>query len=198
MSKEYKHLETKLIHSGEPDPRIEGAVAIPIFQSAMFEYAGEKSYNDLKYIRLNNTPNHIALHTKLAALENAEAALVTGSGMAAISTTLLTLLPAGSHLLIQDCLYGGTHDFVNHDFASFGLEHTFIDADDAGSWKHHLKPNTKSDLCRIHDKSTVAGSGLTGGPRICQKLWVVFGHRQYFCQPCEFSTSGLGLRYLFA
>ena len=165
MSKEYKHLETKLIHSGEPDPRIEGAVAIPIFQSAMFEYAGEKSYDDLKYIRLNNTPNHIALHTKLAAVENAEAALVTGSGMAAISTTLLTLLPAGSHLLVQDCLYGGTHDFVNRDFKSFGLEHTFIDADDASSWKHHLKPNTKmiyvesmtNPLLQVADLQAVPG-----------------------------------------
>ncbi len=193
MSKEYKHLETKLIHSGEPDPRIEGAVAIPIFQSAMFEYAGEKSYNDLKYIRLNNTPNHVALHTKLSALENAEAALVTGSGMAAISTTLLTLLPAGSHLLIQDCLYGGTHDFVNRDFASFGLEHTFIDADDARQLETALETQYQDDLCRVHDKSTAAGSGLKGGPRIRQKPWVIFSHRQYFCQPCEFSTPGLGL-----
>ena len=65
-----------------------GAVSMPIFQSAMFEYAGETNYHDLKYIRLNNTPNHKALHAKLAALENAEAALVAASGMAAISTAL--------------------------------------------------------------------------------------------------------------
>ncbi len=90
MNNGYRRLETKLIHSGEPEPRIQGAVAMPIFQSAMFEYAGETDYHDLKYIRLNNTPNHVVLHAKLAALENAEAALVTASGMAAISTTLLT------------------------------------------------------------------------------------------------------------
>jgi len=76
MSKIYKHLETKLIHAGEPDPLINGAVSMPVFQSSTFEYTGATSYNDLKYIRLNNTPNHIALHQKLAALENAEAALV--------------------------------------------------------------------------------------------------------------------------
>jgi cystathionine beta-lyase/cystathionine gamma-synthase len=171
MSKEYKHLETKLIHSGEPDPRIGGAVSIPIFQSAMFEYAGEKSYDDLKYIRLNNTPNHVALHAKLAALENAEAALVTGSGMAAITTTLLTLLPAGSHLLLQDCLYGGTHDFVTHDFASFGLEYTFIDADDPNSWKQHLQPNTKviyvesmtNPLLQVADLQAVPGFAKNHG-----------------------------------
>ena len=84
----YEHIETKLIHAGEPDPLILGAVTIPIFQSATFEYGGEASYDDIKYIRLNNTPNHMALHPKLAALENAEAAIVTASGMAAISTAL--------------------------------------------------------------------------------------------------------------
>ncbi len=140
----YKHIDTKLIHSGEPDPRILGAVSIPIFQSAMFEYAGEAGYHDIKYIRLNNTPNHVALHQKLAALENAEAALVTASGMAAISTALLTVLSAGDHLLVQDCLYGGTHDFVTKDLKSFGIAHDFVDADDPASWKKKLKPNTKA------------------------------------------------------
>src|SRR5215208_6833157 len=142
--KNYKHIETKLIHAGEPEPRIQGAVSLPIFQSAMFEYAGETSYHDLKYIRLNNTPNHAALHEKLAALENAEAALVTASGMAAISTTLLAMLTAGDHLLAQDCLYGGTHDLLTNDFAGFGLSFDFVNGDDPDSWKSKLRPNTKA------------------------------------------------------
>jgi cystathionine beta-lyase/cystathionine gamma-synthase len=144
MTKVYKHLETKLIHAGEPEPLIGGAVSMPIFQSSTFEYAGQTSYHDLKYIRLNNTPNHIALHEKLASLENAEAAVVTASGMAAITTTLLTLLSSGDHLLSQDCLYGGTHDFITKDFASFGISFDFIDGDDPNSWKDHLRPNTKA------------------------------------------------------
>ena len=144
MSKIYKHLETKLIHAGEPDPRINGAVSIPVFQSSTFEYTGATSYHDLKYIRLNNTPNHIALHQKLAALENAEAALVTASGMAAISTTLLSILSSGDDLLAQECLYGGTHDFITKDLETFGISYDFIDGDDPGSWKHKLKPNTKA------------------------------------------------------
>ena len=144
MKKEYRHIETKLIHSGEPVPRIEGAVILPIFQSAMFETAGESSYHDIKYIRLNNTPNHRALHEKLAALENAEAALVTASGMAAITTSLLTLLSIGDHLLIQDCLYGGTHDFLVHEFAALGLSFDLIHTADPLSWKSKLKPTTKA------------------------------------------------------
>lgn len=144
MTKSYKHIDTKLIHAGEPEPRINGAVSMPIFQSAMFEYAGETSYHDLKYIRLNNTPNHEAVQNKLAALENAEAALVSASGMAAISTTLFTVLSSGEHLLAQDCLYGGTHDLLTKDFEGFGLTYDFINGDDPDSWKAALRPNTKA------------------------------------------------------
>ena len=137
-----KRIDTKLIHVGQP--RIEGAVEMPIFQSAMFESAGETSYHDLGYIRLNNTPNHKALHTKLAALEGAEDALIAASGMAAISTTLLTILSTGDHLLAQSTLYGGTQDLITHDFPKFGIAVDLIDADDPSSWRSKLRPNTKA------------------------------------------------------
>src|SRR4029077_587799 len=144
MSGPYKRLETKLVHAGEPRPRIDGAVETPIFQSATFEYRGERRYDDVRYLRLNNTPNQLALHAKLADLEGSEAALVTASGMAAISTTLLTVLSAGDHLLAQNCLYGGTHDFVTREFAGLGLSVGFIDADRADGWRDRLTPNTRA------------------------------------------------------
>ena len=117
---------------------------MPVFQSAMYETAGEKSYDDITYIRLNNTPNAQALADKLASLENAESALVTASGMAAISTSLLTVLSASDHLLAQDCLYGGTHDFVTRDLEKFGISYTFIDGNDPESWEKKVRPNTKA------------------------------------------------------
>ena len=142
--KQYKRIDTKAVHAGTPEPLIEGAVAMPIFQSAMYEYSGEASYDDIRYIRLNNTPNTLALSRKLAALENAEAAMVAASGMAAISSSLLTVLSPGGHLLAQDCLYGGTHGFLTRDLQSFGLNFSFIDADNSRSWEAALKPNTKA------------------------------------------------------
>jgi cystathionine beta-lyase/cystathionine gamma-synthase len=144
MTGPFKRIETQLVHAGDPRPRIDGAVEMPIFQSATFEYRGEARYDDVRYLRLNNTPNHLALHAKLAALEGAEAALVSASGMSAISTTLLTVLACGDHLLAQSCLYGGTHDFVSREFASLGLSVDFIDADRPESWRAHLKPNTRA------------------------------------------------------
>jgi cystathionine beta-lyase/cystathionine gamma-synthase len=144
MSGAQERIETKLVHAGEPRPRIAGAVEMPIFQSATFEYRGEKRYDDVRYLRLNNTPNQLALHAKLAELEGSEAALVTASGMAAISTTLLTVLSAGDHLLAQNCLYGGTHDFVTREFAGLSLSVGFIDADRRETWRAQLKPNTRA------------------------------------------------------
>jgi len=143
MAKVYKNIETKLIHAGEPDPLIRGAVSIPVFQSSTFEYSGQTSYHDLRYIRLNNTPNHIALHQKLAALENAEAAVVTSSGMAAISTTILALLSSGDHFLAQECLYGGTHDFLLKDLSALNVSFDFIDGDTPKNWEDKLRSNTK-------------------------------------------------------
>ena len=161
MTRNYKRIETKIIHAGDPEPRINGAVSLPIFQSAMFEYAGETNYHDIKYIRLNNTPNHKALHAKLAALENAEAALVTASGMAAISTSLLAVLSAGDHLLAQDCLYGGTHDLLTKDFANFGLSFDFINGDDPDSWKQKLRPNTKAIYVETMSNPTLQVADLS-------------------------------------
>src|SRR5271169_2093286 len=144
MTKVIRAIETKLIHSGEPEPRICGAVAMPIFQSSTFAYRGEQDYHDLRYIRLSNTPNHEALHQKLAALENAEAALVAGSGMAAISATLLALLGTGDHLLAQDCLYGGTHDLLTADLPALAISTDFIDANDPASWREQLTTRTRA------------------------------------------------------
>ncbi len=142
MGEHYKHIETKLVHAGER-PLIEGAVRTPIFQSAMYETYGGPDYHDIKYIRLNNTPNHIVLNEKLAAVENAESAIVMASGMAAITSAILTILHAGDHLLIQSTLYGGTDNFVVRDLPGFGIEWDFIDPGDPGSWESKLRRNTK-------------------------------------------------------
>jgi len=136
-------LNTLLIHAGEPRPRLEGAINVPIFQSVNYE-GGAGDYDAIRYLRLNNTPNHLALHAKLAALEGTEAALVTASGMAAISTAFLTTLRSGDHLLIQDCVYGGTHSLVVEELAELGISHTRVDLSRPESWAEALRSETRA------------------------------------------------------
>lgn len=140
--------DTKLIHAGEPHPRIRGAVTMPVFQSATFELdpsdADGGYHQGARYIRLNNTPNHDVLQSKLAALEGAEAALVTASGMAAITTSLLTVLSSGDRVLAQRCLYGGTLAFLTEECSRLGIGVDWIDAHDPDSWKDRLTHTTRA------------------------------------------------------
>ncbi len=141
-----KRIETEVIHGGDQNERYGDAVVLPIFQSATFLYRGETSYEALRYIRLNNTPNHVVLQSRLARLEGGESALVTGSGMAAISATLLSVLKTGDHLLAQRTLYGGTLDLLAKDFPSLGIAFDVIDVDDPESWEPLLRPTTRAIL----------------------------------------------------
>lgn len=134
---------TKLVHAGVPQPRIHGAVAMPVFQSSTFEYEGASNYHDIRYIRLSNTPNHDLLANKLAALEETERALVTGSGMAAISGTILALAGSGDHVLSHDCLYGGTRSLLTQDLPKLGVTTSFVDASRKETFAAALKPNTR-------------------------------------------------------
>ncbi len=143
MKRPMRGIDTRLIHAGEPEPLIEGAVSMPIFQSSTFAYRGGTDYHALRYIRLSNTPNHDVLHRKLAAIENAEAALVLASGMAAVTSTLMTLMDAGERMIAQDCLYGGTHDLMRHEFQRFGLGVDFVDGGAPESWARALTPKTR-------------------------------------------------------
>ncbi len=133
---------TTAIHAGELRPRVEGAIGTPIFQSSTYEYHGE-DYHDIGYMRLSTSPNHIVLGKRIAALEGSEAALVFASGMAAISTALLTVMSAGDHLLAQDCLYGGTTGLLTNELRRMGISHSHFDPQDPSSWPAQLQPTTR-------------------------------------------------------
>jgi cystathionine beta-lyase/cystathionine gamma-synthase len=142
----FHSLDTNLVHAGRPRPQVEGAVVTPIFQSANYLMGEEATYDAVRSIRLSNSPNHHTLQARLATVESAEAALLTASGMAAISTAILAHLQSGEHLLTQRTLYGGTQSFLDRDAVKLGISHTAIDIADplgADSWQQALTPKTR-------------------------------------------------------
>ena len=138
-----KDIQTQAIHAGRPNPRIGRAIVTPVFQSSIYEFHGE-GYHDVGYMRLSNSPNHRVLGERIAALEESEAAIVTGSGMAAISSVLFSLLSAGDHLLVQDCLYGGTSGLLDNELNRFDITRSVIDAQDPASWEACLQKSTRA------------------------------------------------------
>jgi cystathionine beta-lyase/cystathionine gamma-synthase len=139
----HERLNTLLIHAGEMEPRVHGAINLPIYQSVNYECSNPQSYDRITYLRLNNTPNHQVLHAKLAALEGTETSLVTSSGMAAISAALLGVMNQGDHLLAHNCLYGGTHSLLTEDLPAWGISHDFVDATRPETWRSALRSSSR-------------------------------------------------------
>lgn len=140
---------SKAIHAGhEHDPK--GSHVTPIYQVSTFRFenaaqggrvfAGEEA--GYKYTRLGN-PNVTELEKKMAALEGDENALIAGSGMAAISTALLSFLKNGDHIVASDTLYGGTFKLLLDLVPQYGIEVTFVDTTDMAKLEKEIKSNTK-------------------------------------------------------
>lgn len=145
-----KGYDTLIIHAGQsPDPAT-GALATPIYQTSTFVFASaeqgaarfaleEEGYI---YTRLGNPTQHV-LEEKMAALENAEAALAVDSGMTAIAASLWTLCGKGDHIIAARTLYGCTHALLSHSMPKFGIEVTFVDASQLETVRKAIRPNTK-------------------------------------------------------
>lgn len=182
---------TKAIHAGRLDPRVSGAITTPIFQTSTYEYHGE-DYHDVGYIRLSNSPNHILLGERLAAMEASEAALATGSGMAAISTTLLTFLSTGDHVLVQDCLYGGTTSLLNTEFPRLGISYTPIPRDDPSAWPDKVRSNTKVVYVESLTNPLVQVADLEAIVAFAREYGLITVIDNTFASPANFRPAELG------
>ncbi|MCA9521849.1 MAG: PLP-dependent transferase [Myxococcales bacterium] len=186
------HSNTLLIHAGE-DPRVDGAVSMPIFQSAMYLDDGAAlTHDDIRYIRLNNTPNHRALAAKLAAVSGAEAALVTASGMAAISAALFSCLRAGDEVLVQADTYGGTHGLVSTELPQFGIDVTRVDGREARSWEAALTPRTRAFYVESLSNPLMQVADLESVVAFCQAHELVSIVDNTFLTPLNFRALALG------
>lgn len=133
-------LNTVCTHAGElEDTQYKGAVS-PLYMSTSYAF---EDVEVKRYPRYFNTPNQVALAKKIAALEHGEEALIFGSGMAAVSTSLLAFLHKGDHVVFQNTLYGGTSNLVVEEFKKFGIEYSFTVDYRPESFEAEIKDNTK-------------------------------------------------------
>lgn len=127
-------------HVGEvEDSQFKGAIS-PLFMSNSYAYEG---VDVLRYPRYFNTPNQEGLCKKIAALEKTEAGLIFGSGMAAVSTSLLAFLKKGDHVVVQNTIYGGAYNFIVKEFPKYGIEFDFTNGFSEEDFTSKIKDNTK-------------------------------------------------------
>jgi cystathionine beta-lyase len=148
MDKTAKGINTICTHVGELEDReFRGAVS-PLYMSTSYAY---EEVDVKRYPRYFNTPNQEALCRKIAALEHTESALIFGSGMAAVSTSLLAFLQKGDHLVIPRQIYGGTYNLLAEEFGKYGIEYTLIDRSGVSDFENAIQPNTR--VCYLETPS---------------------------------------------
>jgi len=140
----------RAIHGGSKPCPVTGAHIGPIYRSSTFvmdnveqairvSQGKEEGYS---YGRFGN-PTVRELEEKMAILENGEKGLATASGMAAISTSLMSLLQKGDHLIAGDIVYGCTYGLIRDILTRFGIEVTFVDTSDLTNIARAVQPNTR-------------------------------------------------------
>lgn len=130
---------TLCVHAGQHIVE-SGGINTPIYTSTSYGYLDT---DERFYPRYFNIPNQKAVIDKIAALEHAESGIIFSSGMAAVSSSLLSFLNNGDHCIFQNGLYGGTLHFVANEFERFGIDYTILKSNDPESFKKALKKNTK-------------------------------------------------------
>ncbi|MFK3958097.1 methionine gamma-lyase [Guptibacillus hwajinpoensis] len=145
-----KHrFETKTIHDGYESKSHHNSLASPIYQTSTFTFetaeAGERRFAGEEpgyiYSRLGN-PTVRMLEERIASLENAEAGLAFGSGMAAVSAVLLNLVKTGDHILCSEGVYGCTFGLLKMLEEKFSVEHDLLPLDSVEQLQKAIRPNT--------------------------------------------------------
>lgn len=148
-------LSTMTVHGGEEKRKPYGSLTTPIVQTSTYTFEDtaeilsfmhRKAEGGLpvrdEYGRYSN-PTQSTAERKIAALEGSERALLFGSGMGAITTTLLSALSSGDHLIMVKGAYRRTEEFAREYLPRWGVETTFVPIDDPAAWADAVRPTTR-------------------------------------------------------
>ena len=139
----------------------------PDAETAARRFAGEEE--GYLYSRFSN-PTVASMEQRLAAMEEAPAALATASGMGALTLLCLAVLKAGDHIVCSRSVFGSIIKLLGSEMARFGIETTFVSQTDVAEWKAAMRPSTKlliaetptnplTDVCDIQALADIAHEG---------------------------------------
>ncbi|MCY6485775.1 aminotransferase class I/II-fold pyridoxal phosphate-dependent enzyme [Clostridium aestuarii] len=207
-----KNIMTRLVRLGEKSPKSASIPkTAPIYMTSSFSFDDvetlEEIYNGENtgyiYSRISN-PGHDVLKDVMVGIEEGQAAQVYGSGMAAITMSIISHVKSGDHIIAGNVLYGGSFQFLRDELKKFNIEVTFIDLQ-KNNIEECFKNNTKlvyvetisnplmettdirtiSDICHKHNTKLIVDNTFAT-PVVCQPLKlgadiVVYSATKYLC-----------------
>ena len=188
--KKNKGVDTKCVHSGDLiDDRFKGATS-PLFPSTAYDFI---NVNEDKYPRYFNTPNQLALSKKIADLENSEDALLFGSGIAAIFSSLFSFIKSGDHVIFQSSIYGGTLNLVIKEFKKFNIKYSLVDSFDLKDYEKEIKSNTKIIFIESPSNPLLKLIDLKSIAELCKKNNLISIIDNTFSSPINQNPSDFGI-----
>src|SRR5262245_5170753 len=169
---------TDAVHGGKQGAHAHHAVAPPIVQTATFAFestadlqrfmAGDDTDPERTEYARNTNPTVRGVEQRVAALDGAEDALLFASGMAAITTSVLSLVKAGDHVVMFRDAYRKTRAFVARTLARFGIEHTLVPPGDLDALAGALRPRTRLVVTELPTNPYLRCVDLERLSRICR------------------------------
>ena len=147
-------LDTQLVNLGRNPVRDQGSVNPPVHRTSTVIFPDYATFHDYELGKNKHrgygrygSPTTDGLEEALVALEGADHALITASGLAAITTSLLAFLSSGDHVLIPDSLYSSARQFVTKELVRYGVDVQFYEPTIGAGIAALMKPNTKVVYC---------------------------------------------------
>jgi cystathionine beta-lyase/cystathionine gamma-synthase len=193
------HADTRVLH--DDDAFADGPdVVPPIHYSATFRARDAADFADMAgrprhpayYTRYGN-PVHERVAAILAGLEGTETALLTGSGMGAISTAVLALVSAGDHVVAQTRHYMSTAKLLDEVLPRFGVETTLVEQSDAEALRDAIRPNTKLIMLETPANPTLVLTDLAAVARMARARGITTVCDNTFASPLNQQPHALGI-----
>jgi len=167
---------TRSVHAGEEtDPRT-GSVVTPIYQTSTFAFPSTRILLEIMrgkrkgnvYTRWWNPTNQTA-ERKIADLESGESALLFSSGMAAISSMILSFVSSGDHVVSMRHVYGATYEFMSEFLPRIDVDVTFVDANAVEEFSQSIRANTRLVYLETPTNPTLKVVDLRAVKRLLRK-----------------------------
>ena len=165
--KNYKSIESALIHGGIYGDETTGAVNVPIYQTSTYEQQGIGQNKGWEYSRTGN-PTRAALEALIAELEGGSHGFAFGSGMAAL-TAVLSLFKSGDKIVISSNVYGGTFRVLDKIFKNFNITYSIEDTTNLETLDSKITPDVKAILIETPANPLLTITDLRGVADIAKK-----------------------------
>jgi O-succinylhomoserine sulfhydrylase len=177
----------------------EGEHSEPIFETSSYVYGScaesEAAFSGISYANVYSRFTNPTVHTfekRLAALERAEMAVATASGMAALLAMFTTYLRAGDHVVCSQNVFGSTAILLRDYFTKFQVGVSFVPLADTAAWQAEVRSNTRLMFCETPSNPTLAIADIRALARIADGVGALLAVDNTFCSPCGQSPLVLG------